>query len=124
MICDFFALGPIIPRDLISLSSGKTPSFFSKTIPSFAAFRSRVLWAGLSFIFSGLILGLSNLFEKAITFKILETLSSIISCSTAPEFIALSKLSPQVFAGPGISRSSPPIAFSLVSNAAPQSLTT
>ena len=39
-------------------------------------------------------------------------------------FTALIKFAPQDLAGPGISRSSPPLAFSIVSLAAPQSLTT
>ena len=54
----------------------------------------------------------------------LQSKNKIKSSATLLLLIASINAFPQTLPGPGISRSNPPLAFSIVSNAAPQSLTT
>ena len=124
MICASFAFGPITARFFIVGSNGRRLLFFNKTIPSAAAFLNNFLCSLLSLLSSALMPGFSNLLENEATVKILLTLSLISSSSTFLLRTALHNCSPQTFPGPGISRSKPPLAFSSVSSAAPQSLTT
>ena len=103
---------------------GSKFSFFNKTIPSLAQFLNNLLCDFLFFSFSDLFFGELNLPVNFMVDKILFTLSSIKVSETSFFSMAVLSFSPQVFPGPGISISRPPVALSTVSKAAPQSLTT
>ena len=124
MIWAFFAFGPITANFLIFFLSGKRPSFFKSTMPSAAAFLNSFRCDGWLIASSCRNSGLLKRLENSATVNILLTLSLISTSSTFPSLMELIKLAPQTFPGPGISRSRPPLAFSSVSSAAPQSLTT
>ena len=109
---------------MLSFSRGSKSLFLSRTIPSEAFFLMSALSSGKSILSSGFSSGLSKRPVNSATLRILLTLSSTISSSTFESLTDLTRFSPHDLAGPGISRSKPPLAFPTVSNAAPQSLTT
>ena len=106
------------------LLKGKTFLFLRSTIDSAAAFLINFLSSSKLLDTSGFSSGLSKRPVNSAILKIRFTLSSISTSSTLLSFTAFTRFSPQVFAGPGISQSKPPLAFSIVCKAAPQSLTT
>ena len=125
MNCPFSALEPITASVLISdLLKGNTPSFLRRTIESAATCLINSLSSFKSFDSSGFSSGFFRRPVNSATLRILVTLSLIVASLTLLSFTAFTRFSPQVFAGPGISQSNPPLAFSIVCKAAPQSLTT